>query len=287
MADTAPFSLLLPVYRGDDARFLRRAFTSSVHDQTLRPDEVIVVRDGPVPDEVEAVLRDLETESPVPTTVLRLPDNIGLAHALRKGLAACTHEIVARMDADDISLPERFERQLAAMTADGLDMVGAGMFEFLEDNGKVLGRRTPPSGLERIRSYSRFHDPFNHPTVVYRKQAVHKAGGYQELGLMEDYWLFVRMIHSGAIVDNVPAPLLMYRVGAGAYRRRGGYKQLVAELRLQREFRRIHFTTRRQMLRNIGIRASYRLVPVGIRQVIYRAFIANPGARKTRSARVE
>lgn len=269
----AEFSLLLPVYAGDRAEYLRRAFRSSVDDQSVRPAEVVLVQDGPVSEELAATLADLVQASPVKTSLVVLEKNMGLARALERGMAACSFDIIARMDADDISLPLRFEKQLERMRA-GIDLVGTGMFEFADEVGTVIGKRMPPTGEQVIARYSRFHDPFNHPTVMYRRQAVEKAGGYIDVGLMEDYWLFARMIHSGAKVENLQEPLVMYRVGDGAYTRRGGMKQLKAELRLQREFRRLGFTTRVQALRNVLVRGSYRLVPTGIRRIAYRRLIA-------------
>jgi glycosyltransferase involved in cell wall biosynthesis len=244
-----------------------------VQQQTLRPDEVVLVQDGPVPDELRRVLLELAAESPVPTRIVSLPVNRGLAAALEQGLAACSNDVVARMDADDISLPDRFQRQLEAIDG-GLDLVGSGMFEFLDDTGSVVGRRVPPVGHQAIARYARFHDPFNHPTVVYRRDAVARAGGYRDLGLMEDYWLFARMIHTDARVDNIPDPLVMYRVGDGAYARRGGLSQLRAEVRLQRELRSERFTTRTQFARNVAIRGLYRVIPERVRKGMYRRFIA-------------
>jgi hypothetical protein len=267
-----PFSLLLPVYRGDRPEFLRRAFRSSVDDQTLRPDEVVVVRDGPVSAELARTMAELAAASPVPVVAVELERNMGLAYALERGLDACSHDVVARMDADDISLPERFARQLELISG-GLDLVGTGMYEFADEVGTIGGRRTPPVGADAISRYARFHDPFNHPTVVYRRAAVRRAGGYLPLGLMEDYYLFARMIQSGARVENLPDPLVMYRVSAGAYARRGGVAQLRAELRLQREFRRRRFTSLSQALRNVLVRGSYRLIPEAVRRGLYRRLI--------------
>lgn len=272
MADLE-FSLLLPIYARDKVDYLRRAFRSSVNDQTVKPSEVVVVQDGPVPQELADALAELIEASPVPASVVALPENRGLARALDHGMAACRFDVIARMDADDISLPERFEKQLEGIRS-GLDLVGTGMFEFADEVGTVIGRRVPPTGQQTIELYSRFHDPFNHPTVMYRRSAVEKAGGYIDVGLMEDYWLFARMIHSGAKVENLPEPLVMYRVGDGAYARRGGLGQLKAELRLQREFRKIGFTTWLQNARNVIVRGGYRLVPVGIRRIAYRRLIA-------------
>ncbi|WP_207454702.1 glycosyltransferase [Herbiconiux sp. SYSU D00978] len=267
------FSLLLPVYAGDKPEYLEKAFLSSTAEQTLRPSEAIIVRDGPVGAELERLMDALAAESPIPTRVVRIKENTGLARALERGLDECAHDVVARMDADDISLPERFEKQLEKIR-DGFDLVGSGMLEFAETHGAVLARRVPPTDPAAIVRYSRFHDPFNHPTVVYRRSAVRAAGGYRDLGLMEDYWLFARMIQSGASVINLADPLVMYRVGDGAYARRGGFGQFVAELRLQREFRRSGFTTRWQAARNVALRAPYRLVPQAVRRAAYRRVLA-------------
>lgn len=268
----------MAIYAGDRSAFLERAFRSSVNDQTLKPSEVVIVQDGPISADLATTLGALVAASPVPASVIELPANGGLAAALERGLAACRFDIVARMDADDVSLPHRFVNQLQAIDG-GLDLVGAGMLEFADEDGVLLGRRVPPTGNEHIASYARFHDPFNHPTVVYRRSAVAMAGGYQNVGRMEDYWLFARMIQAGALVGNLPEPLLMYRVGAGAYARRGGWDQLRAELALQRQFRRVRFTTRLQWLRNVLVRGGYRLVPEALRKIAYRRFFTREGSR--------
>lgn len=275
---TLPFSLLLPVYAGDRPEFLRRAFDSTVTEQERRPSEVVVVVDGPVPGPLDACLQELAAASPVPTRLLRLPRNLGLGDALEAGLAACAHEVVARMDADDISRPDRFARQLPVIEA-GADLVGTGLLEIGDSEHEVVGRRVPPTSPEVISRTARLHDPFNHPTVVYRRSAVAAAGGYQRLPLMEDYWLFARMIAAGARVANRPEPLVLYRVGAGAYQRRGGWRLLRAELGLQVRFLRSGFTTPAQFARNVAVRGLYRLVPAAVRRPTYRLLVATRGER--------
>ncbi|MGH3372347.1 MAG: glycosyltransferase, partial [Nocardioidaceae bacterium] len=203
-----------------------------------------------------------------------LDDNVGLGPALDAGLAACSHEIVARMDADDISRPDRFERQLPVVEA-GADIVGSGLLEFGASVDDVVGRRTPPTDPDEIRRVIRFRDPFNHPTVVYRKSAVLGAGGYTDMALMEDYLLFTRMVEAGAHPANVAEPLVYYRVGAGAYARRGGLQLLRSELALQRKFRDLGITSRHEYLRNIAVRGGYRLIPEAVRKVAYRRLLAN------------
>jgi Glycosyl transferase family 2 len=266
------FSLLLPVYGRDDPGQLERAFASSVQEQTRRPDEVVLVQDGPVPDPLAATIASLVAGSPVPVRHVVLPENVGLAEALTAGLDACSHDVVARMDADDVAMPERFAKQLA-LIEEGFDLVGAGLLEFVDDEAVTVGRRTPPVGEETIQRYARFHDPFNHPTVVYRKSAVRRAGGYRSVGLMEDYWLFARMLQAGAKVANLPEPLVKYRIGAGAYARRGGLAQLRAELQLQRLLLALGFTTTPQFLRNVCVRGGYRLLPEAVRRTSYRRIL--------------
>jgi glycosyltransferase involved in cell wall biosynthesis len=238
---------------------------------------VILVQDGPVAAELAACLAELRATARAEPTFLALERNGGLGIALDAGLAASRHDIVARMDADDIAMPRRFEVQLPVIE-DGADLVGAGMLEFGSDRHDIVGRRTPVSDPGDIARYARLHDPFNHPTVVYRRRAVLAAGGYGDLPLMEDYWLFARMIASGARVVNLTEPLVYYRVGDGAYERRGGLALLRAELRLQRALLRGGFTTRPQYLRNVSVRGAYRMTPALIRRPLYRRFVAPRGA---------
>jgi glycosyltransferase involved in cell wall biosynthesis len=277
-----PFALLMTVYGGDREDHVRAAYRSAVHDQSLPPDQVVLVQDGPVSAGLERCLAELVRDSPVEVSFVVLEHNRGLGLALDAGLEASKHDIVARMDADDVAMPHRFEVQVP-LVSEGADLVGAGLLEFGTDIADIVGQRTPPSAPEDIARYSRLHDPFNHPTVVYRRSAVLAVGGYGDLPLMEDYWLFVRMIANGARVVNLAEPLVYYRVGEGAYERRGGRDLLRSELRLQRAMYREGFVTRLQYWRNVTIRGGYRLTPTLIRRPVYRVLVAPYGARRNRS----
>jgi glycosyltransferase involved in cell wall biosynthesis len=267
-----PFSLLVPVYDGDRPDHLRRALRSAVDDQTVRPDQVVIVRDGPVRDELAECLDEFVRRSPVPVTLVPLQSNGGLGPALDRGLAASWFDVIARMDADDVAMPHRFEVELPLI--EDADIVGAGLLEFVEDTDHIVGQRTPPTEPGQIERYARMHDPFNHPTVVYRRRAVLAAGGYGDLPLMEDYALFARMLAGGARAVNVAEPLVFYRVGAQAYKRRGGAALLRSELRLQREFRRRGFTTPAEYVRNVLVRGGYRLIPWWCRRAVYKPIVA-------------
>ena len=265
------FSVLLPVYRGDRPEFFIRAVQSVTVDQELRPAELVIVRDGPLGPGLTAVLdraRRGELTAGVPVTVVELVENVGLARALEAGLAACAYDIVARADADDVSLPRRFAGQVPLVEA-GIDLLSSAIVEFVSDEserGLVRAWPTDPAGIAAL---ARFADPFNHPAVVYRRSAVVAAGGYRHLDRMEDYWLFTRMIAAGARVGNVAEPLALYRVGAGAYDRRGGWTLLRSELVLQWRLLRSGFTNPWQFMRNLAVRGAWRVVPSGVRQPLY------------------
>ena len=272
-----PFSLLLSVYDGDRPDFLSRAYRSAIDEQTVRPAEAIIVQDGPVRPELAKCLDELRASSPVPVTFLPLPANGGLGPALDAGLAAASHDVIARMDADDIAMPNRFEIQLPLIAQ--ADIVGGGLIEFVGEPENAVGRRVPPIGSAQIRKYARMHDPFNHPTVMYRRSAVQAAGGYGDFPLMEDYALFARMLTNGARPVNVPEPLVWYRVGATSFKRRGGTGLLRSELRLQREFRRSGFISTAEYVRNVLIRGGYRLVPWWLRRAVYKPIVARYSGR--------
>lgn len=265
------FSVLLPVYSGDQPDFFARAVRSVTVDQLLRPSELVIVCDGPVGPELAGVIESAGRGSltaGVPVHVVVLPENRGLARALEAGLEACCHEIVARADADDVSMPRRFAVQVPLIEA-GVDLLSSAVAEFDSDEDRPGLVREWPTDADRITSLARFADPFNHPSVVYRRSAVAAAGGYQHLDRMEDYWLFARMIAMGARVANVAEPLVLYRVGAGAYERRGGWRLLRSELNLQWRMVRSGFTTPLQFARNLAVRGVWRVTPAAIRQPLY------------------
>lgn len=265
------FSVLLPVYLGDRPEFFARAVESVTVDQDRRPSELVIVCDGPIGAELAAVVDDARggcMTGGVPVTVVALPENVGLARALEAGLAACAHEIVARADADDVSLPQRFAVQVP-LVEEGVDLLSSAVAEFGSDESRRGLVRSWPTDQADIATLARFADPFNHPAVVYRRSAVTSAGGYEHMDRMEDYWLFVRMIAGGARVANVEEPLVLYRVGAGAYERRGGLRLLRSEVVLQWRMVRSGFTTPIQFLRNLAVRGIWRVTPAAVRQPLY------------------
>lgn len=263
-----PFTVLMSVYAGDNADFFTRSLVSVSRDQKLKPDHIVLVQDGPVDPELQMQIDQAPEIAGQPVKVVKLAENGGLANALANGMQHCPDSLVARADADDISLPHRFARQLPLMR--DYDLVGTAIAEFTEDEMQWGLVRLHPTEHDHIVQTARFRDPFNHPSVMMRKSVVEAAGGYQECGKMEDYWLFARMISVGARCANLAEPLVAYRVGAGAYRRRGGKELWQSEVLLQNAFHQIGFTNSAQYWRNLAIRASYRWVPTPVRRLAYR-----------------
>ncbi|MFD0704704.1 glycosyltransferase [Alloscardovia venturai] len=264
----------MSVYSKDRFDSIRRAITSITTDQICKPAEVIIIEDGPVAEEVEAYLSSLESSS-APITIIRLPHNRGLAHALNVGVRNTSTDWIARMDADDYSLPYRFERQVTYLESHlEVDVLGSALQEFTEPQYDHIiwgEKRLLPRSSSEISAYARFQSPVHHPTVMIRKSALLSVDGYPEdSGHFEDYQLWERMLLNGAQFANISEVLLGYRVDSGAYNRRGGWHMMRDEIALQKQFYKDGFTSRSQFIRNVIIRGLYRLVPTSIKKPLYR-----------------
>jgi len=225
------FSVSMCVYGKDNPEWFRTA-VESVLRQTVRPDELVLVVDGPVPEALDIVIRQLESD-PV-LRVIRLDKNVGHGQARRIGLDHCTNEMIALMDADDISAPERFEKQLALFREDPeLTIVGSNISEFVGEPENLVGTRIVQATNDGIKEDMTKRCPMNQVTVIFRKSAVQNAGGYVDWYCEEDYYLWLRMMLNGAKFANITENLVNVRVGKEMYQRRGGWKYFRSEARLQ------------------------------------------------------
>lgn len=201
-------SVLMSVYKNDRPDYFCLA-VDSVLQQTLKPDEIILVVDGPISQKLEVIIKDYSKK----VNVIWLKKNKGLWNALNVGLRACRNELIARMDSDDIATPDRLEKQIAAFRQEpDLDIVGAQIAEFLGDTDNIVSYRKVPLAQAEIVKFARFRSPFNHPVVMYKKSAVLAVGGYSELYRTEDYDLWIRMLNHGCQVKNLQELLLFYRL---------------------------------------------------------------------------
>lgn len=279
---SAPFTVLIPLWQGDRPDRAELALRSATLDQHLRPDLLLLTVDGPLPDGLEQLVARVEEGAFGPARVLRHDAHRGVAAALQDGLEASPHELIARADADDICHPERFARQIPAMAE--LDLLGSAMREFSDRIPPGHGPlRQRPTTHEEIVRYLPRHSPFHHPTVVMRREVALAVGGYRDLPLLEDYWLWERMMLGGARMANDPAVLVDYRVDEALFARRGGWRLFTSDLQLQRRMVLDRVTTPTQFLRNLVLRGAYRFAPGGVRRLAYRGLVERGARRRDRA----
>lgn len=260
------FSVLLPVYYKEDSTYFRLAL-ESLKNQSLPPSEVVLIKDGPLTKELENVI--CEFKALLPFKVLALDKNIGLGEALHLGLLSCSHEYVARMDSDDICVKERFEKQARIfMKNPDLDILGSYLKEFVHHVGDLDVIRRVPLMHEEIYAYTFYRCPFNHPSVMFKKSAVLKAGSYLKMPFFEDYYLWIRMAVAGCRFQNTDEILLNYRIGNNMISRRHGMRYAKHELAFFNSCYKEGLITLPQLLR-FSARFPIRLMPLGMLKKFY------------------
>jgi glycosyltransferase involved in cell wall biosynthesis len=219
------FSVLMSIYKKENPQYFRECIRSLL-TQTVQPDQIVLVEDGALTEELDAMVEEFRNLCPV-LKVVAYPENRGLGRALADGLLACDYPLVARMDTDDIAFPDRFARQLRAFEENpALDICGGHVLEFTGSTENILRRKQVPVTHEAIVRYAGRRNPFNHPSVMYKRQAVLDAGNYQDCPGFEDYYLWARMIANGAQTANIDDYILYFRAGEEMYQRRGGWKYM-------------------------------------------------------------
>ena len=217
------YSVLMSVYKNDDPAYLDLALKSIYDDQTRKPDEIVVVFDGPLNEELYAVLNEfLLGKSGI---VFYYPQEVnrGLGEALRIGSSYCTGDYIFRMDSDDISHPMRFEKQISFLEEHHeIDVLGTDIAEFNESySEEKLRVRSCPEKHDAIVQMGKKRNPMNHVSVCMKKEALEKCGGYESLLLLEDYYLWLKMIVAGCKLANINESLVYVRVGNGFESKRG------------------------------------------------------------------
>lgn len=230
---TTPFSVCMCVYHKDNATQFKTALNSVSINQSIKPSEIVIVVDGPIYGELERLIHNYEMQSNT-IKIIRLPKNQGHAVARQTGLKFATNDIVAIMDADDIALEDRFEKQLSYLEKNkNIDIVGGQIIEFIDDIDHIAGKRQVPLNHNEIVLGLKSRCPFNQMTVMFKKDKVLSVGGYIDWFCNEDYYLWIRMAEAGCNFANLPDTLVNVRVGKGMYARRGGWKYFKSEKGLQ------------------------------------------------------
>ena len=267
------YSVLMSVYYKEKPDYLRQSM-QSIYRQTVPTDDFVLVCDGPLTPELDKTIAEMQARFGGRLHVLRLLENQGLGRALNAGIKSCRHELVARMDSDDISRPDRCERQLQVFANHPeLSLVSGTVEEFTGSIENVYARRRVPAQQAEILAFAKQRNPFNHPCIMYKKSHVEAAGGYQDFFLLEDYYLWIRMLQQGMQGQNIQEPLLWMRGGSAMYKRRGGWKYVKSQRELLRYMFRSGFISYRQYCLQSLMRMAGAAMPNTLREILFHTFL--------------
>lgn len=263
------YSVLMSVYIKEKPEYLKRSI-ESILGQTICTNDFVIIKDGPITKELNKLLEKYASKYDC-IHVYGYKTNRGLGYALNYGLNQCINELVARMDSDDIALPERCERELNLFNGHpNLDIVGTDIYEFTDEEDNITGLKKMPVSQEEIRKYARRRNPFNHPTVMYKKSSVIKYGGYQEGQRGEDIELFTKMVFGGCVCTNINEPLLKYRAISDQFDRRTSKTDTDAVIRVIKNNYKKGYIGLSDYLYVFAIQTAGRVVPNSIGKPIYK-----------------
>ncbi len=265
------FSVSMCVYGKDNPVYFKQA-VESIINQTVEPSEVVIVVDGPVPEELGLIIENYEKNPKF--KIIRLEKNQGHGVARRTGLDNCSNEFVALMDADDLSVQNRFELQLQEFEKNSnLDIVGGNITEFVDNPENIVGKRIVPELDVQIKAYLKRRCPMNQVTVMFKKASILKVGGYIDWYCDEDYYLWNRMFLANMTFGNVPKILVNVRVGKDMYKRRGSWKYFKSETKLQWFMFRNRIISLPMYIYNVAIRFCLQvLMPNWLRGFVFQRF---------------
>ena len=266
------FSVCMSVYHGDNATFFKQSIDSLL-SQTKKPNEIVLVVDGPVGDDINKVISDFEKSCDY-LKVIRLEKNSGHAIARQTGLDTAKNEYIAIMDSDDIAVADRFEKQMSFLESHPeVDALGGQIDEFIGEPSNVVGTRIVPLTDNEIKDYLKSRCPMNLVTVMLKKESVQKAGGYIDGYCEEDYYLWVRMTEHGMKFANLPDNLVNVRVGEEMYQRRGGMRYFKSEANLQKYMLSHGIISFPKCCYNVAIRLAVQvLMPNSVRGWVFKTF---------------
>ncbi len=270
---TILFSVLISVYKKEKAEYLKRAL-QSVINQTLKPTEIVIVKDGPLTKELDDCIEDFQKQNSKLFKILSFKENRGLGLALRDGVKACKYEYIARMDSDDISKLDRFEKQFNYLQKHPeTALLGTWITEFSKDENNPDTVTKLPCIHQTIIKFAKRRNPFRHVTVVLKKSAVIQSGNYRDFLWFEDYDLFVRILQKGYIAANIPECLVNVRADKDMFARRGGWQYLKQDCKFQKQLLKTKFICKTDFLINITIRSIVRLIPNKVRSYLYKKIL--------------
>lgn len=267
------YSVLMSVYNKEKAEYLKESM-NSIFNQTIKTDDFVLVCDGPLTKELDNVILDFQNKYPKILNVVRLEKNSGLGNALNRGILECKNSLIARMDSDDISKPTRCEKQLDKFNNDSsLSIVGTNIEEFSESADKIDSLRVVPETNEEIIKFSKTRNPFNHPSVMYKKEDVISCGNYRNVRYMQDYYLWIDMLSNNKKGYNIQEPLVKMRASDNLFKRRSGKEYFQIQKNLFKLMKQKKYISNSQYYKSITIRTLSAFAPNWLRKKLFKKIL--------------
>lgn len=267
------YSVLMSVYNKEKAKFLEQSM-KSMFNQTIIPNEFVLVCDGPLSDELNKIIDKFNKQYKNILKVIRLEKNVGLGCALKEGIEHCTNEFIARMDSDDISKKDRCEKQLEIFKKNPkIGIVGSNIEEFSTDVNIINSIRQVPEENDDIKRFLKKRNPFNHPSVMYKKSDVLRAGNYKNVRYMQDYFLWVDMLSNGVVGYNIQENLVSMRADNNLFKRRSGKQYLKIQKQLLKYMKEKKMINIFEFFIFLIVRTISSLLPNSIRKIIFKKIL--------------
>lgn len=273
MINEKKYSVLMSVYYKENPNWFDESIESMIN-QTIFPDEFVIVKDGKLTKELDLVIDKYIEKYPNLFNIISIEKNVGLGRALAIGINACKNEFIARMDSDDYSVKNRIEEQFKIFEENSeYDIVGCNVDEFRNNINNIVSKCRLPETHDDIYIYSKRRNPIRHPALLYKKSAVKKAGNYRDYLYCEDYELFIRMISKGSKCYNIQKTLVYMRVSEDFYKRRGGLKYLKCIMKFKNEQLKTRYYSFGDYVRTTIPHIIVCLMPNKLRDYIYMKFL--------------
>lgn len=274
MTNELYFSVLMPVYYKENAEHFATA-VQSVLEQSLKPNEILIIEDGKLGEELENVVVNIEKTHTDLVRVIRLEENKGIGYVRTLGLKECKYDIVAFMDSDDISRNDRFEKQILFLKENPeIDMVGSWVTEFDREPNNIYSKRVLPTEPNEVYNFAKFRMPVNNNTIMFKKAPIIEVGSYQIATGFEDYEVCGKLLNKGYKIANIPEFLVNMRAGQSMMNRRKGFGYFIKyEYPCMKLFYDIGFINFFEFLRNISLKFPLRIMPDWMRNLIYKKFL--------------
>ena len=270
------FSVLMSVYHKENPNYFKEALDSILISQTLKPNEFVLVVDGPVNDNLNKVIDEYQKKYEKILRIYRLEKNVGLGNALNYGLSKCTYSLVARADSDDINVPERFQFQIKKFKNDNsIDVLGTCIDEFDDDYNSPINFKQMPLKQADIYRMAKMRNPINHMSVMFKKKAIIDAGEYQHLPYLEDYYLWVRVLANNGKLENLDKHLVHVRVGNGMLYRRSNKEYIPSWRVLNKYMKDKKIIGIIEYARNIISIYGFIYMPISIKKIVYKVLLRN------------